>query len=149
MGKKKIKITEDFNSADIESSLKKSTATDRIREKINKFIEKQKQEKAFRKTPEFRQKQIDRLNQIAELELAKAKVARAKASIATANTIRRKAQFEGFNNIFGSNSLLGGSVLNQKDSFVGMNELVGFGSSMKTSKVNKVPKSGFDELFGV
>jgi hypothetical protein len=162
---KKLKITKDFDSADIEDKVehpsipKKATAADRIRNYASKFIEKQRKAAAYRKSPEYIQKQIDKYNLHASKAKAIARLEKAKTDITLARSKRQKEMFKSLEGGFG-----GGSVFSGMDSMfgigtldkklnsapmTGMNELFGFGGSSKKSSHSTVPTRGLDELFGV
>jgi len=163
-------ITKDWDSSDI----KKRTAADRIREKVAKYVEKQKQERAYRKTPEYMSKKIDKMNQEAQLLKAQEKIARSKSKIAQARAARIKTNLGAFgsfgtgletsarrvgkkvtplrqSNYSGFDSMFGGvndSVHALPMDWSGMDSLLGHGGGLGGGGTKKT-RSGFDNLFGI
>lgn len=143
-----FKVTKDWDSSEdkTESDTQKRTAVDRIKEKVNQYIEKRKQERAYKKTPEYMKKQIDRINQLAELEIARSKLESAKTKIAKSRSARFNAQANW--GIFSNTGILA-----KEPSFSGMDSLFGFSGtpqkSRRSSSQTSMPTRGFDELFGI
>jgi hypothetical protein len=174
-----LKITKDWDSSDEKitkvsdsSDIKKRTAVDRIREKVAKYVEKQKQEHAYRKTPEYLSKKIDKMNQEAQLLKAQEKIAKSKSRIAQARAARIKTNLGSFGS-FGTgletsarrvgkkmkptqqssysafDSMFGGvndSIHAQPMDWSGMDSMLGHGGG---SSYTKKSRSGFDDLFGI
>jgi dynactin complex subunit len=145
------KVTKEWDSSDV----RRRTAADKIREsakqartnftnKVRIAQQEARERRAYAKSPEGRAAALKEIKQQYQYESARNKLAKV-------NNQRRKQQLDSlgiFGNASQSNMGLGNIGLS-KPSYTGFDSMFGFGGSeMKSSRMVKNKKSGFDELFG-